>query len=657
MSRASRPSLGISIGLALAVWLASLAGLDIWRVYQEAQELRRAAEALQALALGEASGFDPTLAAPLAREARSSAEFIHAHLRLVAPLTNRLGWIPGVGPTIAAAAPLAEYAASLSTAADEVLSTLAPLIAFELPPDTADLPLTERLLLALEAAQPGLAAADAAMQRAVSSRQAFHLADLPLSLQEPLTRLDTFMPMLQQGVRILQELPSLLGSQEDKTYLLIAQNQDELRATGGFISGVGTLVLQRGTIDSLQIGDSYDVDDLSKAYPPPPEPLERYMLAEQWLLRDANWSPDFPSTARTLSALYAYITGTTLDGVVAFDQEALAQVLTVTGPLALPGIPEPIQASNLRLALQQAWAPEPGQGLTLEWWEHRKDFLAEIGQAVIARLQQSADRQTLLALARTTINLLQEKHLLLFMDDPAITEALQVFGLNGTVNPGSSDFLMLVDSNVGFNKADALVRRSYTYQIDLSNPSAPTSSLQLAYEHDAPRGIPCLHEVTYGEGTYADLENRCYWDFVRVYVPVGAIFIDGWLPSVPGEMLMSGIGEAGGWTSQQGEQETTAFSALLILPTGSRISPSLTYSLPPTILTQGAAGELGYELRLAKQAGVSTIPISVRVIPPTNSMIDAAAGWQMQQDGSALWQGDLHKDIILTLQFIPHSSP
>ena len=97
------------------------------------------------------------------------------------------------------------------------------------------------------------------------------------------------------------------------------QNEDELRATGGFLTEVGTVVVKDGEIVSYTFENSYDLDDLSKPYPPAPWQLERYMDAQMLLLRDSNWSPDFPSSAATAEYLYAYKSFHTSDGIIAID--------------------------------------------------------------------------------------------------------------------------------------------------------------------------------------------------------------------------------------------------------------------------------------------------------------------------------------------------
>ena len=86
----------------------------------------------------------------------------------------------------------------------------------------------------------------------------------------------------------------------------MAQNEDELRATGGFLTGAGIVTVENGRIVDLSFLDSNYVDNYwVKPYDFPPQPLYDYMGLEMLLFRDANYWPDFPTSARKAMDLYA----------------------------------------------------------------------------------------------------------------------------------------------------------------------------------------------------------------------------------------------------------------------------------------------------------------------------------------------------------------
>ena len=95
-----------------------------------------------------------------------------------------------------------------------------------------------------------------------------------------------------------------------RTYLVLIQNNHELRATGGFIAAVGRVTVDKGRMTALDFADSYTVYSDKSTYPLAPKPMQQYMHIPLLLMRDANWSPDLPTTAEVARALYAQETGT-----------------------------------------------------------------------------------------------------------------------------------------------------------------------------------------------------------------------------------------------------------------------------------------------------------------------------------------------------------
>ena len=93
-------------------------------------------------------------------------------------------------------------------------------------------------------------------------------------------------------------MPHLLGFDAPRTYLILAQDHQELRATGGVIVGLGIVEVHKRRVTRVSFRDSYGVDDLNRLYPLPPPPFMCYMRRELLLMRDVNWPPDFARSAR-----------------------------------------------------------------------------------------------------------------------------------------------------------------------------------------------------------------------------------------------------------------------------------------------------------------------------------------------------------------------
>jgi Protein of unknown function (DUF4012) len=599
---------------------------------------------------------NPTFITPgnlVTRVQRASGDVgtIYSELNPLFPLFNTLQKVPWVGPYLGQVEPLLTYANGLSQAGKEISLGVAPLLE-PIQPDQSSLSFSERASLALQEGQSHFVIAALYIDQASAVRSRINPSLLPESGRSLFQKLDSKFNLIVAGAQLLKSAPNLLGNSQAQTYLVLAQNRDELRATGGFISGIGLLILEQGKITQFSLGDSYAVDDFTKPYPPPPEPLKRFMLADYWVTRDANWSPDFPTAAKQVQALYSLSTGKETQGIVAFNQLFIRGILQVIGSVQVPGTEEPVTADNVENYMRQAWAPEPQEGLSGEWWQHRKDFMQLLGNVILEKAISLQDPDQLLNLASTISGLLDQGQLLIYFNDPASEQSLKTSRWDGALHPGQGDYVYLVDSNVGFNKVDSVIKRSLSYQVDLRDINHPTGKITISYQNTGSGDVPCKQIASYGNGTYLDLQTRCYWDYWRIYTPIGSFFTSGDVQPVAAEALLNGQGWSGQVESQPGEANTQEFSGLLVLPLSHSASDEVSYNLPLSVLKAKEMGYLEYSLTIQVQPGLDGLPCRVEVSLPVNSrLVTQAAGWQQSTSGSWVWQAALSHSVELSLTF------
>ena len=127
------------------------------------------------------------------------------------------------------------------------------------------------------------------------------------------------------------------------------------------------------------------------------------------------------------------------------------------GCLATERLQRPL---DLLQVIQEQWA-EPSSGSEQDWWSHRKDFMGQIASAVMERLVKGQNLKAL-ELVRALQAALNEKHILIYLTDPQPASLLRERNWDGalTISALPSDALLVVDSNVGFNKVDAVIARS-----------------------------------------------------------------------------------------------------------------------------------------------------------------------------------------------------
>ncbi len=642
-----RPALtrrSVMIGLALLLLGITFLAIWGWRVFKSVQSLQENLNAAEDLIEGDPLQIlqdDPDALTRLLHDVRADVVALERQAGAVARLGPALGWLPKVGPLLADASALLEMADGLTEAGVLLWDASRPAVD-ALAGNEADM--LPQLAAASQMIQPYLPQATAAIQRAQSARAEIEVEALPWRIRGPMQQLDPLLPWLDEGLALADVAPSLLGLDKPRTYLVLALNEDELRPGGGFISGVGEVRLDGGAIVGLTFQDTYAVDDYSQPYPDPPDPLRRFLGVDLWVLRDSNWSPDFPTAARQAIALYRPGYEVDIDGVVAVDQYAVQALVRAVGALTVPGVDQPITGAELLDYIHQAWAPEGGD-LDREWWRQRKDFMGTLAQAALARLQSgNVDWQ---ALAQSTLVLLEEKHLLIYVDNAEVAVLLAERGWDGRVQSPQGDYLMLVEANLGYNKASAKIQRHVQYQVDLTQ-SPPEAELTLVYTHTSTVDYPCTPEIRY-DPVYTQMMDRCYWAYLRLYLPAGIDLQSASSHPIPASALYSGEGWAGDALVTPGAEHAVVGQALL-LPTSAQTSLTFRYTLPVTVV-EHVGDVLRYRLDVQKQPGMLELPLDVQLRLPADAELLSEGRGLMFTDHLVHYTMDLRQDTTLLIGY------
>lgn len=582
--------------------------------YFDAQALRAALDGDEMRAAGAARA--------LVRDARAWRVEISLFLQLAPALT----WLPYYGGDLAEFPRLIALSDASLNAAEPSLALYEKL----LPYVKTKAPGAALIAFAQENAT-AIADARAAVQNARAKYEGIHTHELSPQAHWITGNANDALGQWDAALRLLQRAPVLLGADTPKRYLVLAQNNDELRATGGFISAVGVIRIERGEIAVEWFGDSFAVDDLTLIHPSPPAPLQKYMWASQWLLRDANWYANFPTSASVAQSMYARDRGVRTDGVIALDMRFLPLLVSALSQLQLDGAP--LTSSNVLSILKQSWKPLPTSNtMTAEWFtSSRKNFLGEMMNAVMARMK--GGQVSFTALAQAFARGLRNKSVQLYFNDFEAQQAVLEAGWGGAVIPGRGDYLNVVDSNVGFNKVNAHVTREIFYTVRLDE-NGGVATVEIAY-HNPSRAEDDACDLLrqHKDATYASMEHSCYWNYVRVLAPRFAQFVSA--------QRVTDAGYA------DDIDAVTALGGYLIVNRNSDARITFQYTLPNNILQNKA-----YSLKLQSQAGASATPLRVRVEYPAAWRIHAATDSYHRVGDSAIeFQQTLDRDKTLTIYF------
>lgn len=641
--------------LIILLW----AGIKTWRVYEATQSLLAVEDEARSLMAQGINAVDPDAAESLVLGARRDIATLHSELAFIRPIAPYLGWVPRFGPTLVAAPHLLEMADAGAEAGALSVSSLKPALTILQDEEFSAARLGD-LLPVLSSATPELEKAAAEIEHYASARAALDNAveadTLPWRVRQLLELSDKWLPMGEDGLRLAPRLPALLGQDGPRRYLILAQNEDEMRATGGFITGAGIITIQKGQIVNLEFRDANNVDNWrEKPYAFPPEPYYDFMGLELFGFRDANFWPEFPLSAEKAMALYEYGQGVPpFDGVIAIDQEFLRLLVDGTGPVPIPGTDISINADNLLQTLRQARDIQEGQDIQ-EWVRDRKAFLGGFAAAIQAKLESDFSSVDPVKMATNLIGAAENRHLSIYMREPQLAGVLHANGWDGSLPqapPG--DFLMVVDTNMGYNKANVFIERALNYEVSLAGP--PLANLTVTYQHTGPASeTPCYQGVDkeFEEAAeYLAIADQCYWNYLRVYAPLGSTLADSSHHTVPGETLFSETTWEGNGQPVDDVPWLTTFANFLLVPRGEQEVAFFNYELPAGVITEDESGDHVYKLKIYKQPGTKTEKLTVTVtLPDGADLIDAAPAPSQINGRQVTFDLDLNANLELTMQY------
>ncbi len=414
------------------------------------------------------------------------------------------------------------------------------------------------------------------------------------------TKLDQQAQLIEKGRVVATILPSIIGKNDKKTYLVLFQNNNELRPTGGFIGSYARIDFEGGKLKRLEVNDIYAIDGQLNLHVEPPKEIKEDLGQKDWFLRDSNWEPDFPTAARQAAWFYTKETGVRADGVIALDLKAIENLLSVMGPLDIADYNEKVTSENL-FATSIAHAETgffPGS-------QSKKNFLTALANQLFDKLF-FLPNQNWPGIVSSLDKSLAQKHFMIYLDDPKLFSYMASQNWAGvlprpdTAKEGSlNDFLAVVEANLGANKSNYYVDRNYQLDTTIGKEGEITHRLKINYTNRSPAN-------TWPAGTY---KNR-----VRVYLPFGAKLSRALVDKedITGKVTtFADYGRAG-------------YSLLISIDPKQTKSIVLDYSLGQSL--SFVKNMASYRLDVIKQAGTSSDPIQWRLTYPLNYKIEANTG-------------------------------
>lgn len=373
-------------------------------------------------------------------------------------------------------------------------------------------------------------------------------------------------------------VPGLLGvdSPVAKRYMIIMQNDKEIRPTGGFWTNYATFKIKDGLLQSdFTSKDFYSIDyaiDVIDAYydfPDAPPAYTKYLKVERWYARDTNSSPDLPTSVDNfmyyydLGMKYAPAEIKPIDGIVTIDTKVIEELIEVTGPVTVNGMT--YTSENVVLELERIASLSQREQI------NRKGVLGDLMEEMLINVFES-EVDVWSKLIDKGVDLAVRKHIQGFVFDEEAQALIEKYNFGGTIKDDvEGDYSYVVQTNLGGDKTNWFVDKTVDHKLEKEGDRW-VRTVKITYAYDQP-----------GE-EFSPFIKR-FRDWVRVYTPLNTELIE-----VQGSEDGTGEGE---------ESNKKYYHGYIELGPGEKKEMVFKYYLPDELIKDG-----NYSLLIQKQPGI-----------------------------------------------------
>jgi hypothetical protein len=401
------------------------------------------------------------------------------------------------------------------------------------------------------------------------------------------------------GKRAVDLLPSILGTDgSKKEFMVLLQNESELRAGGGFIGSWAVLSFEGGKLTNFDIKDIYEADGQLKGHVEPPAPIKNYLGEANWYMRDANYQADFTAAAKDIQWFLDKETGRKVDGVIGVDLAVTRAILGVTGEVYVPDFKEKINKDNIYEQAEFYAETNSFAGST-----QKASFLGALGKQLFETIKSLSPKKRI-ELVKTALDLFNQNEIQIAFNDKTAARIAADLGWDGAIYESKcpqsncfADYLYIVESNFGVNKANYFLNRDINEIVDIS-PAAIGRVLKINYENTAKN---------------SSWPGGDYKDYLRIYIPATANLAEVSLTDGSGtKTVVSGTDLS---VTQMGDKKEIGF--LATVPVGQKRTVSISYSDQIDLSKVTSFSYLDY---IQKEPGFGVTPLV--------SLVSMPEGWQ-----------------------------
>jgi hypothetical protein len=387
---------------------------------------------------------------------------------------------------------------------------------------------------------------------------------------------------------LVKRIPEMFGKDQEKTYLILFQNDKELRATGGFLTAYAIFKVKNGKMRIERSEDIYSLDDSIASHPVAPrEILTYHKNVSQFYIRDSNLSPDFPTSVELFNSLFKKSNRSVkYDGIITIDSKILVDMLTIFGDTEADGVRFSANIDKRCDCAQVLYQLFDMVDRPVGYIrENRKGILGDLMYALFYKAIGFSPSKYWGTLVQQMFTNLQEKHILVYLTDADLQKSIEKLNFAGRVRETSGDFLYINNVNFAGAKSNMFVNVTDQSTTKTNDNGKITREVSVTYRN------PYAHSNCSLDGGLC--LNATLRNWVRVYVPKGST-----LTSFEGSMKK---------VQTYDELGKTVFEGYLEVPTEGKAEIVVKYTLPSTINANK------YTLLVEKQPGTDNDKAIVKI--------------------------------------------
>ncbi len=401
--------------------------------------------------------------------------------------------------------------------------------------------------------------------------------------------------LLEKFLPVIKSLPEILGSTNDAKYLLLFQNNTELRPTGGFIGTYGTIMISNGEIGEVFTDNVYNLDraSASRVKIEPPKPLKDYLKISNLFLRDANFNPDYEESAKYIADLYKKESQNQypITGVIAITPDVLQSIIGYFGEVEAMGLKFNKENSTDLLNYETKFGYWKDKNMDVS---QRKIIIQKLADVIFKKIK-SLSLSDLKNLAGVISDNLDKKQMLLYFSNKDAQNFIVSNNWGGKfLDSTNSDYFSVIDTNVLSGKSEPYVDKNLDYDLKMvGNDLIATLSLtyRLRYDDYLKNGI------------YQDNPGYLqeYKSYTRVYVPSGS-----WLNFIQKNDDIATRNNV----DFKDENGKASFGFYLTVPKNTTVTYKLEYKLPKELADKF---KNSYSLIYQKQSGLHGNKLNINI--------------------------------------------